>query len=102
MSLLEMLFAEAKVTSAHGSIDIINYRLGYLEGCTLIKPDDDEIHVARHGSKEMRMWIESDDGEVIALHEETSRSLNDRTERNAKRPASAGVDGSATQKQRIH
>jgi hypothetical protein len=101
-SLSESLFAEAKATSAHGSIDLTNYRLDNLAGCKLIKPDNDKIGVTRCANAENRMWIESNEGEVIAQQLETSRSMGERQERqNAKRQASAGVDGSAMKKQRI-
>ena len=91
-SLSERLFADAKAECVQSSIDPIGYRLDYLAGCRLVKPDNDKIGVTGYANPEYRMRIVKASGDVLMEQPETSRSTG-------KRKAShGGVDVGASSK----
>jgi hypothetical protein len=93
-SLSEHLFAKAKTECAQNSIDPIDYRLDYLAGYRLVKPDNDKIGVTGYANPEHRMWIVEATGDILMEQPETSRSAG-------KRQASHDGVGGSSKKQRI-
>jgi len=73
-SIKDHLLALAKSKSIAKHSNIENYTLDFLEGCRLIKPDNDMTRITDYVNREPRMWILDPLGEIVVMPKETSRA----------------------------
>jgi hypothetical protein len=75
-SLSERMFHMTKSKFARPNTDYINYKLDYLAGCLLVKPDNNKIGVSGHSNAEHKMWVvDASTGAIVVDQQETPSSV---------------------------